>query len=104
MLSVVVPKLKGYDGSSLSCEFSWFDPFRRKEYVQGLVLYYEWSNVLWNIAAFESFVGAKVDRSSVEGIKKAQVFPYQRESSISSARRRSLMSISGHHLISTPIT
>ena len=72
VLSVVVPKLKGYDGSSLSCEFSWFDPFQKKKSMcKASCLYYEWSNVLWNIAAFESFVGAKVDRSSVEGIKKA---------------------------------
>ncbi len=72
VLSVIVPKLKGYDGSSLSCEFSWFDPFQKKKSMcKASCLYYEWSNVLWNIAAFESFVGAKVDRSNVEGIKRA---------------------------------
>ena len=71
MLSVIVPKLKGYE-ASLPFEFSWVDPLdKRKRSCKASCLYYEWSNVLWNIAAFSSFIGAKIDRSSAEGIKKA---------------------------------
>ena len=70
MLSVIAPRLKGYDGSAF--EFKWFDPFQKaRPTIVSSCIYFEWGNILWNLLAVESLIGAKVDRSNVEGIKAA---------------------------------
>ena len=69
-LSLVAPRLKGYDGQAF--EFKWFDPFQKaRGIIASSCIYFEWGHILWNIASHESLVGARIDRSTSEGIKRA---------------------------------
>ena len=70
MLSLIATRFKGYDGQIF--QFKWFDPFQKaRGILQSSDVYFEWGHILWNIASFESMVGARVDRSTSEGIKRS---------------------------------
>ena len=70
ILESVAPRLYRYN--QLGLDFHWTDAFMSSR--QGPVsrsVYYDWSNVLWNLGSMESLEGATTNRDTEEGIKKA---------------------------------
>ena len=69
-MSSISPRFDGYE-SDIKITFRWFDAFRPRMQAVCYSFYFDWGNVLWNYAAFESLKAARIDRSTDEGIRIA---------------------------------
>jgi programmed cell death 6-interacting protein len=69
-MGFIVPRLKDYD-NDVKFTFNWFDGFRNSRKITTHCLAVDWACFLWNLAALESQRGAKIDRSTEEGVRNA---------------------------------
>ena len=69
-MSSISPRFDGYE-SDIKITFRWFDAFRPRMQAVCYSFYFDWGNVLWNYAAFESLKAARIDRSTDEGVRAA---------------------------------
>lgn len=65
-----VPRLNGYQ-SELRVQFQWIDGFRSSKSAMSNCLFVDWACMLWNLAALESQLGARMERGTDEGVKNA---------------------------------
>ena len=66
----IVPRLNGYK-SEIRLSLRWADGFRTSKVNISNDLFLDWACILWNMGALESQLGAKIERSSEDGIKAA---------------------------------
>lgn len=66
----MVPRLNGYQ-SELRVQFQWTDGFRASKSAVSNCLFIDWACLLWNLAALESQLGARMERGTDEGVKNA---------------------------------
>jgi programmed cell death 6-interacting protein len=69
-LKSMVPRLSPLE-AEIKLPFFWNDAFVHGKRCQLNLIYYEMAAILWNLGAFESMRGAKVDRSTDEGVRLA---------------------------------
>jgi programmed cell death 6-interacting protein len=70
-LGFIAPRLREYDSNDLKFSFVWYDGFRNSRKITTTSLYVDWACLLWNFGAIESQRGAKIDRSTEEGVRNA---------------------------------
>jgi len=70
IMKSIAPRLDEYD-TEINLKFTCVDGFLPSKKIHSTSFMFEWANNLWNMAANESLRGARVDRSTEEGIRIA---------------------------------
>lgn len=71
--TALAPRLNGYQ-NELRTSYRWQDGFRTSKSIATTCLYVDWGCFMLNLAALQSNLGAKMERSTDEGIKQANKY------------------------------